>query len=473
MRGTVVHRFGPFELEPASRQLFRDQKRIHLSHPQSAILTHLVSYPGIVVSKEKLIETAWGGIPITPNSLDKAISKLRKVLSQGRGKSPTEKHYIETLPRHGYRFTAPVEQAERDGANVPLEAQLMPYEAFVQGRMELHTLDRDAIQRGRQAFEQALREAPSYAPAHIGLAMACGLAFDAAPDDTRDSATLAQGIRHAHTACLLAPASGEAWSTLAFVLRLNGQTRTATAAALKAMAVEPENWRQTLRAGYACWGEERHRAGHRVIALRPGTALAHWLVATVLVARRAFPRALAELRIGCAAQDAQVRGSDYPAVGLHLLLGLVLAAQDRLDAAVKEFQRELTWADSGQLYAQKCAANTWYALGAVYLRQQKRAEADVAFKRALAIYPRHVSAASVLNGKVPASARGFDAALGQAVVFARGGRHVDASRVYHDAVAQTSSGSTGWLLPVEPILNPLAHPDVWTPALVLIANRAL
>jgi DNA-binding winged helix-turn-helix (wHTH) protein len=53
-----VHRFGPFELEPASRQLFRDQKRIHLSHPQSAILAHLVSHPGIVVSKEKLIETA-------------------------------------------------------------------------------------------------------------------------------------------------------------------------------------------------------------------------------------------------------------------------------------------------------------------------------------------------------------------------------------------------------------------------------
>jgi tetratricopeptide (TPR) repeat protein len=144
-----------------------------------------------------------------------------------------------------------------------------------------------------------------------------------------------------------------------------------------------------------------------------------------------------------------------------------------LDEAVKELQRELTWADSGQLYAQKCAANTWYALGAVYLRQQKRAEADAAFKRALTIYPRHVSAASVLHGKVPASASGFDAALGQAIVLARGGRHADAARVYQDAVLQTSSGSAGWLLPMEPILNPLAHPEAWAKALALIANRAL
>jgi DNA-binding winged helix-turn-helix (wHTH) protein/Tfp pilus assembly protein PilF len=473
MRGTVVHRFGPFELEPASRQLFRDRKLVRLSSPQSAILTHLVSYPGTVVSKETLIDAAWGRAPVSANTLDKAISQLRKVLSEGRGKSPTSKHYIETLPRHGYRFTAPVEQAERDGANVLLSAQLGPYEAFVQGRVELDTLDRDAIQRARHAFEEALREAPSYTPAHIGLAMACGLAFDAAPEATRDTATLAQGIRHARTACLLAPASGEAWITLAFVFHLNGENKHATAAALKAMALGPENWRLALRAAYVCWGERRLDAAVRAITLRPGTALAHWLISTVFIARQAFPRALEELRIGCAAQEAQVRGSDYPAVGLYLLHGLVLAAHGRLDEAARQLQRELTWADSGQLYAQKCAANTWYALGAVCLRQQKRAEADAAFKRALTIYPRHVSAASVLHGKVPASASAIDAALGLAIVLARGGRHVEAARVYHDAVGQTPSGSAGWLLPVEPMLNPLAHPEVWAKALALIANRAL
>jgi DNA-binding winged helix-turn-helix (wHTH) protein len=51
----IVHRFGPFELEPSSRHLFREQKRVPLSLPQSAILTHLVSHVGVVVSKETLI----------------------------------------------------------------------------------------------------------------------------------------------------------------------------------------------------------------------------------------------------------------------------------------------------------------------------------------------------------------------------------------------------------------------------------
>jgi non-specific serine/threonine protein kinase len=84
MRAVVVHRFGPFELDPASRELFRGQKSVRLSSPQSAILTHLVTHAGVVVSKERLIEAGWGGMAVSENSLDQAISRLRKVLGDGR-----------------------------------------------------------------------------------------------------------------------------------------------------------------------------------------------------------------------------------------------------------------------------------------------------------------------------------------------------------------------------------------------------
>ena len=134
--------------------------------------------------------------------------------------------------------------------------------------------------------------------------------------------------------------------------------------------------------------------------------------------------------------------------------------------------RELASADSGQLYARECAANAWYALGAIRLRQQKRTEADAAFARTLTIAPHHVSAMAALRGTVPASARGFDASIGQAIVLARGNRHADAARVFREGLAHTPPGAAGWLLPVEPVLNPRARGELWAEALKAIRARA-
>src|SRR5881628_2377924 len=254
--GIVVHRFGPFELDPASGRLFRGPRRVPLSDTQAAILVQLVSNVGEVVSREALIEAAWGNTAVTENSLRQAIRRLRQALGDGRNGAL----YIETLRTRGFRFAAAVQRGERDAARVPLEAQLAPFRAFVQGRSELDRLDRDALRRARHAFDDALRQAPGYAPAHVGLAMACGLEFEATtPDVRRDTAPLVLGIEHAHRGCALDPASGEAWSTLAFVLYLNGDTEHAAAAACKAMALEPDDWRHALRAAYVSWGEERVR----------------------------------------------------------------------------------------------------------------------------------------------------------------------------------------------------------------------
>jgi tetratricopeptide (TPR) repeat protein len=453
----------------------------------------LVESAGKVVSRDALVEAGWGSVAVTDDSLKQSILRLRKALAAHRNGSP----YIETVPNHGYRFIATVERAERHDVEVP-DADLAPYRAFVQGRADLHTLNRDKIKDARTAFEHVLQRVPDYAPAHVGLANACALTFEATRvDAVCDLESLRHAIRHARRGTTLAPASGEAWSTLAFALYLHGDPAEAVAAACKAVDLEPDDWRHSLRLAYVSWGEERIRAARELLRLCPGLALAHWLIATVLIARGAFEAALFVLQEGCRAQDTQSATADsFPAVGLHLLRGLVLGAQDRLDRAAQEFTHELTFVEGGQLYARECAANTWYALGAIRLRQKCREEAEHAFCNALDVAPGHPFAAAALGppfaeasafAKAPADKTGgkpvptledrdprfVDAAIASAVGLVRAGRHADAAQAYREAVLKSTLPSAGWILPVEPLINPASHPDVWADTLAIVRQRAI
>ena len=82
-----------------------------------------------VVSREALIEAAWGHTAVTENSLRQAIRRLRQAPGDGRNGAI----YIETLRTREFRFVAAVERGERDPARVPLETQRAPFRAFVQG----------------------------------------------------------------------------------------------------------------------------------------------------------------------------------------------------------------------------------------------------------------------------------------------------------------------------------------------------
>src|SRR5688572_18994199 len=157
MRGTVVYRFGPFELDAVAGRLFRGRQRVLLSTSQSAILAHLVANAGQIVSKDALIKEGWQGyLNISENAVDKTISRLRRILGDGR----RDRAYIETVPLQGYRFAAAVERAEREDAAATLAARLEPYRAFIQGRTALDTLDRDVIRRAPQDFADVLQQAP-------------------------------------------------------------------------------------------------------------------------------------------------------------------------------------------------------------------------------------------------------------------------------------------------------------------------
>jgi tetratricopeptide (TPR) repeat protein len=264
------------------------------------------------------------------------------------------------------------------------------------------------------------------------------------------------------------------------------------------VALEPQEWRHYLRLAWVSWGGGRLTAANRVLSFRPGLALAHWFAATVFVARGAFDPATEHLVAGCVAQDAQGSDGRFAAVGLHWLYGLVLAARGELDAARAEFARELALENPGHIYGRECAANTWYAIGAIALLRGKRDEACAAFQEALARVPGHALAAvglaacsqslvpgsSVLLRSSSLNVTGDSSlvhtsdpvarATVAAAVLTLQGKHEEAARVCGDALIGlgTDPGSSGWLLPVEPLLHATAHPEAWAGTLATLRDRA-
>ena len=97
---------------------------------------------------------------------------------------------------------------------------------------------------------------------------------------------------------------------------------------------------------------------------------------------RCLGEAERELAAGLAPQAGRPTGSRFNAVALHWLLGLIHLARGDETRALEEFERELSFEHAGQLYARECAANTWYAIGALRLRQGRPADARAAFARA-------------------------------------------------------------------------------------------
>jgi DNA-binding winged helix-turn-helix (wHTH) protein/Flp pilus assembly protein TadD len=105
-RSSAILRFGVFEVDLRSGELRRQGVRIKLQEQPFHVLTVLLQRPGEVVTREELRSHNWPADTFVDfdNSLNTAINKLREAL----GDSADNPRFIETLPRRGYRFIAPV-----------------------------------------------------------------------------------------------------------------------------------------------------------------------------------------------------------------------------------------------------------------------------------------------------------------------------------------------------------------------------
>jgi DNA-binding winged helix-turn-helix (wHTH) protein len=485
----MTYSFGPFQLDAQTRRLSRGDESVSIADRHVDVLLLLVSRAGQVVPKEALIGAAWHDVAVTDNSLEHAISTLRRTLGT---RSEGETTFIETVARKGYRFAMPVEVTRGRQSDEALAAMLAPYRALVDGRAALETLDREAVGRAIITFDQMTREAPDYAPAHLGLANALALANESVRADShRDPVALPRALHHASEACRLDPASGEAWATLSLLCHQSRDHERAIASAQRAAALEPDNWRHQLRLAYVSWGESRLRAAQRVLRLVPEFPLAYWLAATVHVAREAFERAEEALAAGAAAQDRQPPHGPFKSVGLHLLLGLVALARGDEQRALEELHRELQADPLRHIYGREACANAWCAIGAVHLRHGNHVLARDAFARATAAVADHVTAVAATAAvetdeqtaaiarlearlaQLRAERNMVDAALAEAAFHTLRGDASRAAQIVSDAIEQHPGGSAGWSIPVDPFLRVLEQRHIWASALARVSGAAM
>jgi len=99
--------FGSFRLDPGEQCLWREEVRINLTPKVFAVLRYLVDHPGRLVTQDELLQGVWPETYVQPEILRKYVLELRKVL----GDDPKAPRFIETLPKRGYRFLAPLEEA--------------------------------------------------------------------------------------------------------------------------------------------------------------------------------------------------------------------------------------------------------------------------------------------------------------------------------------------------------------------------
>ena len=106
--------FDRFELDIANRRLSRDGVPIELSARYLDALVLMVREAERLVTKERFHQEVWRGIPVTDEALTQCIATLRRQLGDAAGRP----RFIETVPKHGYRFIAPVGDAAADEAPV-------------------------------------------------------------------------------------------------------------------------------------------------------------------------------------------------------------------------------------------------------------------------------------------------------------------------------------------------------------------
>src|ERR1700750_1173409 len=102
-------RFGPYEVDLQAGELRKDGVRLKLTGQPFQVLAILLERPGEVITREELQQRLWPDTFVDfDHNLKSAINRIREVLHDS-AESP---QFVETLPRRGYRFIAPVEATQ-------------------------------------------------------------------------------------------------------------------------------------------------------------------------------------------------------------------------------------------------------------------------------------------------------------------------------------------------------------------------
>jgi len=243
MAGGNVFRFAEFTLDSTERRLLRDGAAIPLAPKAFDLLVALVRDAGRLVTKDQLLVRVWPDVSVEEGIISVQISALRKALGGGAS-------YIETVPRVGYRFVAPV--VTRSSATVTTSGGTARpnevYELVGRGRANLLSGSSFVLPVAVESFRTAIEIDPEYAPAHAGLALArCARAsVRAAPHREEYAQAKVSALR----ALALDPNSADAQVALGTVLFLSEWAwADAERSFLRALDVNPVHTEGLLQYG--------------------------------------------------------------------------------------------------------------------------------------------------------------------------------------------------------------------------------
>lgn len=119
MEGTVskgyVYQFGRYRLDPNERTLFANGEALRLPAKEFDTLLLFVENNGRALSKDQMMGAIWQDAFVEEGSLAKQVSRLRKIFEN------SEDVRIETIPKHGYRFSADLRRAEVPASSITVE----------------------------------------------------------------------------------------------------------------------------------------------------------------------------------------------------------------------------------------------------------------------------------------------------------------------------------------------------------------
>src|SRR6202795_2021250 len=109
-----VH-FGIFEVDLRTGEIWKSGRKLKLTGQPFSVLTILLERPGDVIPREELQRRLWPDTFVdVDHNLNTAINKIRETLAD----SAENPRFVETLPRRGYRFIAPVDPSQLASAPV-------------------------------------------------------------------------------------------------------------------------------------------------------------------------------------------------------------------------------------------------------------------------------------------------------------------------------------------------------------------
>jgi DNA-binding winged helix-turn-helix (wHTH) protein/dipeptidyl aminopeptidase/acylaminoacyl peptidase len=116
------YEFGPFRLDPATRQLSRNSLPIPVTPKVFDLLRVFLTHPGRVLEKGELMQLVWPDTFVGEDSLTQHVAALRRAL----GDAPEHPQYVATVPKHGYRFVAAVREIPPERAESPVQPGAEP-----------------------------------------------------------------------------------------------------------------------------------------------------------------------------------------------------------------------------------------------------------------------------------------------------------------------------------------------------------